>query len=64
MVFNSNAITRIQSAILASIIIFAAVAGILSYVLWNTQDTSETIKIGVLADWILSMEKVFGKVPC
>lgn len=50
MVFNSNAITRIQSAILASIIIVAAVAGILSYVLWNTQDTSETIKIGVLAD--------------
>ena len=50
VVFDSNAITRIQSVILASIIIVATVAGILSYVLWNTQDTSETIKIGVLTD--------------
>ena len=50
VVVGSNAITKIQSVILASIIIVAVVAGILSYVLWNTQDTSETIKIGVLAD--------------
>ena len=39
-----------QSAILTAIIVVAAVAGTLAYVLWNNQDTSETIKIGVLAD--------------
>ena len=48
--FASSAITRIQSVILAAIIIVAAVAGTLAYVLWNNQDTTETIRIGVLVD--------------
>ena len=45
---GSNAITKTQSVILLGIIIVAAVAGV--YVLMMEQGTSDTIKIGVLAD--------------
>ena len=44
---NSKAITKVQSIILIAIIVVAAVA---AYVLPNKPESSETIKIGVLAD--------------
>ena len=47
---DSNAITKMQSAILTVIIVVAAVAGSLAYMMWSSQGTSETIKIGVLVD--------------
>ena len=50
VVFDSNALTKMQSAILASIIVIAAVGGTLAYILWDRQGQAETIKIGVLAD--------------
>jgi branched-chain amino acid transport system substrate-binding protein len=49
-VLDSNAITKMQSAILTVIIVVAAVAGSLAYMMWSSQGTSETIKIGVLVD--------------
>ena len=49
--FDSNAITRMQSVILAVIIVVAAVAGSLTYLfLSGSNQSSETIKIGLLAD--------------
>ena len=48
---NSNAITKIQTIVLMSVIIVAAVGGGAAYVmLGGEEQTSETIKIGVLAD--------------
>ena len=47
---NSKALTKIQSMILISIIIVAAVVGTAVYALWSGQETSETIKIGILAN--------------
>ena len=48
---DSNAITKIQSIILIAIIIIAAIAGGVVYVLFSGEgQSSETIKIGVLAD--------------
>jgi len=49
-VFNTTAITKLQSVILASIIIVAVVGGTATYFLLSGQATSETIKIGILAD--------------
>ena len=57
MVFDSNAITKIQSVILAVIIIVAAVAGSLAYILLGRQGSSETVKIGVFED----MDMLLGK---
>ena len=48
--FNSIAITKMQSVILAVIIVVAAVAGSLAYVLLSNPGASGTIKIGVFAD--------------
>ena len=50
MVLDSNALTKMQSAILAVIIVVAAVAGSLAYIILTGQEQGETIKIGVLAD--------------
>ena len=48
---NSKAITSIQSLILTAVVIVAAVGGCAAYVLLNEpHDSSEIIKIGVLAD--------------
>lgn len=48
---DANAITKMQSLILAAIITVAAVAGVALYYVWtNNTGTSNTIKIGVLAD--------------
>jgi len=47
---DSKAITKMQSAILAVIIVVAAVAGSLAYILLRGQEQGEPIKIGVLAD--------------
>ena len=54
---NSKALTKIQSMILISIIIVAAVVGTAAYALWSGQETSETIKIGFLGD----LDGVIGK---
>ena len=52
---NSGALTKIQSIILISIVVVAAVA---AYVLWSGEgESSETIKIGVLAD----LDALYGK---
>ena len=48
--FDSRALTKIQSAILAAIVIVAAVAGSITYILWSGQEQAENIKIGVCAD--------------
>lgn len=48
--FNHRAITRIQSIILIAIIVVAAVSVGIAYVLLNSEESSETIKIGVLGD--------------
>jgi branched-chain amino acid transport system substrate-binding protein len=50
VVLDSNAITKMQSAILAVIIVVAAVAGSLAYIILSGQEQGEKIKIGVLAD--------------
>jgi len=51
MLMNSKAITSIQSLILTAVVIVAAVGGCAAYVLLNEpHDSSEIIKIGVLAD--------------
>ena len=50
MALDSSAITKIQSVILAVIIVVAAVAGSLAYIILSGQEQSETIKIGVLTD--------------
>jgi branched-chain amino acid transport system substrate-binding protein len=56
--FNSIAITKIQSLILIIIIVVAAVGGGVAYVLLRPEDqTSETIKIGFLGD----LDGVVGK---
>ncbi|MGD9130583.1 MAG: ABC transporter substrate-binding protein [Candidatus Bathyarchaeota archaeon] len=55
---DSKALTRIQSIILIAIIVVAAVGGGVAYVLLSgTEQTSETIKIGVLADLDAGMGK-------
>jgi len=46
----SKALTKMQSVILATIIVIAAVAGSLAYILWSGQGTTETIKIGIFQD--------------
>ena len=52
---NSGALTKIQSIILISIVVVTAVA---AYVLWSGEgESSETIKIGVLAD----LDALYGK---
>ena len=48
--FNSHAITKIQSVILICIIVVASVGGTIAYVLLNEEETSEPIKIGFLED--------------
>ena len=51
MMFDSNALTKMQSVILAVIIVFATVTGSLAYILWIGAPTSnEAIKIGVFED--------------
>jgi branched-chain amino acid transport system substrate-binding protein len=48
---DSKAITKIQSIILIAIIVIAAVGGVVAYVLLDGEDqSSETIKIGILTD--------------
>jgi branched-chain amino acid transport system substrate-binding protein len=48
---NSEALTKIQSIILITIVVVAAVGGALAYVLLSgEQQSAETIKIGVIAD--------------
>jgi branched-chain amino acid transport system substrate-binding protein len=48
---NSKTVTKIHVVILAAVIVVATVAGIVLYVLWGgTVQSTETIKIGVLAD--------------
>ena len=48
---NSRALTKIQSIILIAIIVVAAVGGSALYILFSEQDlSSQTIKIGFLAD--------------
>ena len=55
---NSMAITKIQSIILILIIVVAGVGGGVAYVLLSNEDqSSETIKIGVLDD----LDSVLGK---
>ena len=49
--FNSKALTKIQSAVLIAVIVFASVGGGVAYVLLSGQEQlGETIKIGVCAD--------------
>ena len=55
--FNSVAITKIQSVILISIITVAAVGGTIAYVLLNEEAPAETIRIGVCAD----IDNIIGK---
>ena len=50
MALDSSAITKIQSVILAVIIVVATIAGSLAYIILSGQEQGETIKIGVLAD--------------
>lgn len=51
VVLDSNALTKMQSAILAVIIVVAAVAGALAYVLWSgAAPSGGIIKIGVFED--------------
>ena len=48
---DSKALTKIQSIILIAVIVVAALGGVTAYFLLNEQEqTSETIKIGVLTD--------------
>jgi branched-chain amino acid transport system substrate-binding protein len=48
---DSKALTKIQSIILIAVVVVAAVGGGVAYVLLRPEDqTSETIKIGILAD--------------
>jgi branched-chain amino acid transport system substrate-binding protein len=47
---DSKAVTKIQAVIFIGIIIVAAVAGIAVYFLLPSSQSSETIKIGILAD--------------
>ena len=47
---DSKALTRIQSIILIVVIGGAASGGVAAYVLSSGEETSETIKIGILAD--------------
>ena len=48
---GSKAVTKLQTVVLISIIVIAGVVGVAAYVLLSGQDqSSETIKIGVLAD--------------
>jgi branched-chain amino acid transport system substrate-binding protein len=48
---NSKALTKTQSIILIAVIVIAAVGGGVAYVMLSQQEqTSETIKIGILAD--------------
>jgi len=50
-VFNSQALTKIQSIILIAVIVAATVSGGAAYVLLNgKEESSATIRIGVLAD--------------
>lgn len=57
--FNSKALTKIQSSVLITLIAVAAVSGVTAYVLLNEQEQSlETIKIGVCAD----LDSFYGKV--
>jgi hypothetical protein len=50
-VLDSKALTKIQSIVLVLVIVAAAVGGIAAYDLLSGEDpTSDTIKIGVLAD--------------
>ena len=56
--FNSKALTKIQSVVVIAIIVFASVGGGIAYVLLSGQEQSgETIKIGVCAD----LDSSFGK---
>jgi len=56
--FNSKALTKIQSLLLITIIVVAAVGGGVAYVFWSGKEpTSETIKIGFLGD----LDGVVGK---
>jgi branched-chain amino acid transport system substrate-binding protein len=48
--FNSKALTKLQSAVLIAAIVVAAVSGGLAYVLLNGQQPADAIKIGICAD--------------
>jgi len=49
--FNSEALTKVQSIILVVVIVVAALGGVVAYILLSGQEeSSETIKIGILAD--------------
>jgi branched-chain amino acid transport system substrate-binding protein len=59
ILFDSKALTKIQSIFLIAIIIVAAVGGGVTYVLLSGEgQSSETIKVGVLAD----LDGFFGKL--
>jgi branched-chain amino acid transport system substrate-binding protein len=48
---NSKAITKIQSAFLIAVVVFASLGGGAAYVLLNGQEkSSDTIKVGICAD--------------
>ena len=49
--FNSRALTKIQSIILIAIIVVTSVGGVVAYVLFSKEEqSSETIKIGVMTE--------------
>ena len=57
-VLNSKALTKIQSVVLVAIIVVAAVGGVAAYIFLNDQEQSSgTIKIGVLGD----LDMLIGK---
>ena len=57
---NSKALTKIQSIILITVVVVAAVGGAVAYVLLSGEDhSSGTIKIGVCAD----LDNTFGYIP-
>jgi ABC-type branched-subunit amino acid transport system substrate-binding protein len=62
-VLDSKAITKVQSIILIAIIAVAAVGGAAAYVLLDgPSQSSDTIKIGVLADLDLATEEYNGAI--
>jgi branched-chain amino acid transport system substrate-binding protein len=59
---NSKAITKVQSIILIAIIVVAAVGGAVYFMIPSEDQSSETIKIGVLADLDASGKETFQGV--
>ena len=55
---DSKALTKIQSAVLIAIVVFAAVGGVVGYSLWRgSLPPPEDIRIGVCADLDMSYGK-------